>query len=187
MEFLLDKQRENIPFIGNLGKLSENDLKRILEKINVKELDEKKCWIWDKKIWDTKKGHQHSKIWYNKKGVLTHRIMYHNFIEDVPEYEYPYQNILLHKCSHENNGKCINPWHLKLGTPKENSQDALHENTLTIYKNNERNPNSKLTNNQIEEIRKLKNSNLTQKEIAKKYNINQSQVSRYFNKTRNID
>lgn len=185
MDWLINKQRINIPNIGKLGKLSKKDLERILSKINYSNLDFYTCWIWIGTVQDKNgKGHQHGIIWYNKNYVHTHRIMYHNFIEDVPEYK-PENLIVLHKCSHKNNGRCINPWHLKLGSFKENTKDALNDNTLCLYKNNEENPNSKLSNEQIEEIRKLKNSNLSQKKIALIYNINQSQISRYFNnKTR---
>lgn len=188
MDWLIDIQRTNIANIGKLGKLKNNDLKRIIEKIDIDNLDMNKCWIWKGTVQDNiGKGHQHGVIWYNKKYVQVHRIMYHNFIEDVPEYK-PGELIVLHKCSHKNNGRCINPWHLKLGTSKENTKDAIQSKTLCLYKNNENNVNSKLSNIQIQEIRDLKNSNFSQKEIAIMYNINQSQVSRYFNnKTRIIN
>jgi hypothetical protein len=178
---LLNEQRDNIPMIGKLGKLSENDFFRILNKIENNEIDKNKCWIWNgTRQYKDGKGHQHGCIWYNKKYVQVHRIMYHNFIEDVPEYS-PNGLIVLHKCSHVNDGKCINPWHMKLGTSKENTKDALDSNTLVLLKSNEENPMSKLTNIQINEIKLLKGSGITQKEIAKIYCINQSQVSRYWN------
>lgn len=186
MDWLIEQQRKNIPSIGKLGKLSKNDLKRIIDKIDIGILDINLCWIWKGTVQDHNgKGHQHGIIWYNRKYVQTHRIMYHNFINDVPEYK-PNGLIILHKCTHENNGRCINPWHLKLSNSKENTKDAMDSTTLCLYKNNENNPNSKLSNKEVEQIRQLKNSNLTQKEIAEIFQINQSQVSRYWNnKTRN--
>lgn len=182
---LLSEQRQNIPLIGKLGKLSENDFQRILDKLENNDLDKTKCWIWNGTKHDKiGKGHQHGCIWYNKNYVQVHRIMYHNFIEDVPIY-LPNGLIVLHKCSHINNGKCINPWYMKLGDHKENTRDALNSNTLTLLKSNEENPMSKLTNEQINEIKLLKGTGITQKEIGKIYGINQSQVSRYWNnKTR---
>ena len=173
------EQRDNIPFIGKLGKLSENDIKRILSKVNTDILNKQNCWIWTGTIQDKiKKGHQHGCIWYNKKYVQVHRIMYHNYIEDVPYYQ---SNgiIVLHNC--DNDGKCINPWHLRLGSKKENTHDALKMNTLNLFKPDEKNPMSKLSNLQINEIKSLKDSGISQKEIASKYDISQSQVSRYFN------
>jgi hypothetical protein len=182
---LLEEQRENIPLIGKLGKLSEDDFQRILNKLQNNDLDKTKCWLWNGTTqYKIGKGHQHGCIWFNKNYVQVHRIMYHNFIEDVPIY-LPNGLIVLHKCSHLNNGKCINPWHMKLGTHKENTRDALNSNTLTLLKSNEENPMSKLTNQQINEIKLLKGTGITQKEIGERYAINQSQVSRYWNnKTR---
>ncbi|NBP04079.1 MAG: hypothetical protein EBU90_29095 [Proteobacteria bacterium] len=183
MDWLIEKQRKDIPVIGKLGKLTKKDLLRILDKVDdLGSLDANVCWIWKGTVQDkVGKGHQHGVIWYNRKYVHTHRIMYHNFIEDVPQYE-PKKLIVLHKWSDKNNGRCINPWHLKLGTPYENTQDAMKANTLCLYQRNEHHPNAKLSNEKIQEIIKLQKSSLSQCEIAKMYDINQSQVSRYFNK-----
>ena len=180
---LLQEQRIVVPNIGKLSKLSKNDINRILSKINVKVLKKDECWIWNGTIKYKRKGHQHGNLHVNGKDVLVHRIMYHNFIEDVPIYIHSQKNlIVLHKCSHLNNGKCINPWHMKLGTEKENTWDAMKDNTLTLLKSNEKNPQSKLSNTKIKEIIALKNSGRTQYDISREYGINQSQVSRYWNK-----
>ena len=185
MDFLLQTQRNDIPTIGKLGKLSESDMKRIFDKINVSVLNTNNCWLWVGTTQDDKKGHQHGVIWYNKKYVQAHRILYHNFIDDVPEYTHK-GLIVLHKCDHSNNGRCVNPWHMKLGLPKENTNDAIKANTLTLLQRNEANPMSKLKNQEVEEIRALKNSSKSQREVAMMYSIHQSQISRYWNyKTRN--
>jgi DNA invertase Pin-like site-specific DNA recombinase len=74
---------------------------------------------------------------------------------------------------------------MKLGTCKENTNDAMCSNTLTLLKPNEKHPLSKLTDLQVQEIRSLKGIGITQREIAEKYGISSSQVSRYWNyKTR---
>lgn len=182
---LYNQQRDNIPTIGKLGKLSNNDIDRILQKINQDNLSMENCWIWCGTIQDKiNKGHQHGCIWYNKKYVQVHRIMYHNYIGDVPQYN-PGGLIVLHNCDNSNNGKCINPWHLRLGSSKENTEDALRANTLRLLESNENNPMSKLTDLEVNEIKLLKGRGISQKEIALRYNINQSQISRYWNnKTR---
>lgn len=100
---------------------------------------------------------------FNKNYVQVHRIMYHNFIEDVPIYS-PNGLIVLHKCSHLNDGKCINPWHMKLGNHRENTRDALNSNTLTLLKSM-----SKLTNEKIIEIKLLKGTGITQRQVGEKY------------------
>lgn len=182
---LYTEKRENIPMIGKLGELSDDDLETIFSKINNRVLDKKECWIWEGYIADKiKKGHQHGTMSFKGKPVMIHRIMYHNFIADVPVYT-PTGLIVLHKCSHENNGRCINPWHMKLGTPKENTNDAFRDGTLTLMKSNEENPMSKLSNEKVKEIINLKDTGITQKKVAEMYNVNPSQISRYWNnKTR---
>jgi DNA-binding transcriptional regulator YiaG len=186
--YITQKQRTNIPTIGKLGKLSGSDFNRIINKIegNPSIND---CWLWSGTMdYISGKGHCHGNIWYNQNFVKVHRIMYHNFIEDVPIYDHKDINlIVLHKCSHINDGRCVNPVHLKLGLPNENTRDAMKSNTLTLMKSNEENPMSKLSNNQITEIRALKGTGLTQREVAERYNINPSQISRYWNnKTRKL-
>ena len=74
---------------------------------------------------------------------------------DVPQYK-----IVLHNCDNSNNGKCINPWHLRLGSSKENTQDALRANTLRLLESNENNPMSKLTDLEVNEIKLLKGSGI---------------------------
>lgn len=189
MDTLKNQQRLDVNNLGKLGKLSEYDFERIFDKVNHNDLNDKeKCWIWQGSIKDIRKGHQHVSFNFNGKPVKVHRLMYHNFIEDVPEYDHANIGlIVLHKCSHENNGKCINPWHMKLGTSKENTNDAMKAKTLTLLKSGEANPNSKLTDIKIQEIMDLKGSGRSQKDIAAEYGIHQAQVSRYWNnKTRKI-
>lgn len=94
---LLEEQRENIPIVGKLGKLSENDFQRILNKLENNDFDKNKCWIWNRTAqYKTGKGHQHTDVFgLIKNYVQVHRIMYHNFIEDVPIYS-PNGLIVLH-------------------------------------------------------------------------------------------
>lgn len=189
MEFLLSEQRNNIINIGKLGKLERDDLNRLLDKILLKDLNKIECWIWTGTIQDNKKGHCHGCFWYNRHYVQTHRIMYHNYIEDVPIFNKNNKNnqLVLHKCSHKNDGKCVNPWHMKLGTFKENTNDSLKDNTLNVFKTNELHPMTKISNDDVIKIRSLKGKGLTQAEIAKMFNISPSQVSRYWsNKIRKI-
>lgn len=183
---LKDNKRDEIPYIGKLGPLSDTDLERVVSKIDVSVFDKSKCWIWNGTIGDTKKGHQHGMFWYNRKYVMIHRIMHHNYVLDVPEYKVK-GLIVLHKCSHKQNGRCINPWHMRLGTNAENTQDAMREKTLTLLKSGEQNPQTKLTDAQVIEIMDLKHSGKSQTEIGKMYDVHQSQISRYWNKkTRKI-
>lgn len=113
MELLLNSKRKNIQSIGKLGELSKSDIERIYSKISIplNGLNKNDFWIWNGTCQDNKKGHSHGCIWYNGKYVLAHRIMYHNYIEDVPEFQshnkIVHNKIVLHKCSHRNNGNVL--------------------------------------------------------------------------------
>lgn len=173
--------RQDVPTLGKLGKLSETDRKRI-EKYTIFEND---CWIWNGKIKDnTNKGHRHGSFWYNKKYVQIHRIMYHNFVEDVPEFKRKSEALQVnHKC--KTDGKCITPDHLYLGTPKQNTRDCIIDENKNKAKTGEDNHNSLINNDNVKFIKSLKGCGKFQYEIAKEYGINQSQISRWWNnKTR---
>jgi hypothetical protein len=81
--------------------------------------------------------------------------------------------IILHLCD---NPKCINLDHLSLGTPKENTKDAIKRTRLN---QGIKNGNVKLTTNLVKLILAAKGF---QKDIAKNFNISQQNVS--FIKTR---
>lgn len=80
--------------------------------------------------------------------------------------------LFCHKC---NNPSCINPYHIYLGTSKQNAQDRKGNGT---YLFGERCPTSRLTESQVKEILE---SNEKQIYIAKKYNISQPAVSKIRN------
>ncbi len=58
----------------------------------------------------------------------------------------------LHKCD---NPPCVNPSHLFIGTQKDNVRDAISKNRPVISYGGERNPQAKLTEQQVLEIKKL--------------------------------
>jgi predicted XRE-type DNA-binding protein len=197
-DYLIRNQRANVPNIGKLGKLSNADIKKIANKINLEGLNlndgndiEKKCWLWTGHIPDKiNKGHQHGTINYNDKTVLVHRIMYHNFVSDVPIYERKSGALQVnHKCSHQTDGRCINYSHMYLGTPKDNMQDALRDGTKNKAPSGEQNYNATVLDKKIKEILdELEKGELSQSQLAKKYGVVQSQISRWKNKkTRTIN
>lgn len=104
-----------------------------------------------------------------------------------------------HKCD---NGLCVRPDHLFLGTHADNSHDMVAkgrsarghkqgaythpESRQKLY--GERNGQSKLTLAQVREIRRLATSKLSQRVIASMFGIRQSEVSRIILRQRwNID
>lgn len=86
--------------------------------------------------------------------------------------EIPEDMFICHTCD---NPPCVNPDHLFLGTQHENNSDmAQKKRTL----NGERRPQSKLTDNEVEEIRrKYVEGGISQQVLGKQYGVSQSAVS----------
>ncbi len=116
----------------------------------------KGCWIIN--------SHKRLKDGYvqfqrNKKTWMIHRWMYQKNIGNIPEGMF-----VCHKCD---NPGCINPSHLFIGTPKENTQDAVNKGRMRWAKEGGI-KGMKLTGNDVREIRKSKE---TTNEISKRYGI----------------
>ena len=104
----------------------------------------------------------------NGKMIRVHRHMYEKYKGEIPN-----GLLICHKCD---NPSCINPDHLFVGTPKENSEDMVMKGRSNPPRlTGEMIGTSKLKISQIIDIRK---DNRLQREIAKDYGIAQCHVSR---------
>jgi len=101
--------------------------------------------------------------------VVAHKFSYLLHKGNIPE-----NLLVLHECD---NGSCVAPDHLKLGTYKDNSLDAMKRNRL-IRKKGCNSPFAKLSQSNINEIKKLLADNIKQIDIAKKFNVHQGTISR---------
>jgi len=195
---LLSLIRANVCKIGKLGRLNSKYIEHIINNTNFQTMNidtivnidfeqiKKKCWLWSGTVGDkVNKGHQHGNMNYDGKLVYVHRLMFHNYIQDVPIYVHTKGEprlLILHKCSHENNGKCINPWHLYLGTPKGNMQDALKDGTKNKAPSGEKNYNATAKDTTVIKALELLKSGFSQYDVAKLCKVNQSQISRWSRK-----
>lgn len=102
------------------------------------------CWIWQRS--KDKDGYGYIKK--DKKTHKAHRISYEIHNGPVPEDKW-----VLHTCD---NPSCVNPEHLWLGTAQENNDDMVakgRQNHVGWAANGEKNPNSKLTQEDVDWIR----------------------------------
>lgn len=146
--------------------------------------DENGCMIWiGSKSSPMKYGYFKIR---DKEYTLAHRYSY------ILHYGEIKNNLLvLHKCD---NGSCVAPNHLFLGTQLENMQDRdskghghhQHRENIKEYLNKirfigsgEKNNHAKLKECDVIEIRK--NTTMSTKELQKKYNVSQSAILRIKN------
>lgn len=117
------------------------------------------CWQWTGTCFSS--GYARAGL-YKRNGrknfsQRASRMSYEVFVGKIPK-----GFLICHKCD---NPKCVNPDHLFLGKPKDNSQDMVSKDrSLKGEKNN----NSKLTEKMVMEIRKSKRS---KEFLAKKYKV----------------
>lgn len=123
------------------------------------------CWIWQGAIGNS--GYGQVKI--DGKVQLAHRVTW------TFKYGDPGELCVLHKCD---NPPCVRPDHLFIGTKQDNSDDMVNKGR-SYNRHGSKNPNNKLTPEQITEIRNLKGK-AKQVDIARKFGINQTHVSRIF-------
>jgi hypothetical protein len=141
------------------------------------EIDINDCWIWKRS--KIKKGYGHPK--FKGKLILAHRLSYLTFVGEIPN-----NLFVLHTCD---NPPCVNPKHLFLGTNQDNMKDRNNKNRQA---KGEDQGNSKLVQEEVNEIRTLwsaeleerakgKNSQLTQRELGKRFGVGQGQINRIVN------
>jgi hypothetical protein len=125
------------------------------------------CWIWTASL--DKSGYGQIGTWTIRKSPMrAHRVAWfltHGY--------FPKEGVL-HKCD---NPPCVNPTHLFAGDQKANVRDAIAKGRDIICYGGERNPQSKLLENQVIEILRIgRENNQTQTAIAKQFGVSRRTV-----------
>ena len=128
---------------------------RFLNKLVRKRLDE--CWDWLGA--KTQDGYGRIVV-KNKKVVGAHRYSYQYFTRD----RIPKNYFVCHKCD---NPGCVNPNHLFIGKPRDNSKDmVLKGRSFRPEQKGELNKNSRLTERDVKNIRSRYSKGESVKEIV---------------------
>ncbi len=123
------------------------------------------CWIWTKS-----KGHSGYGM-ASFKGMPRRA---HRFSWEVNNGRIPAFFQVLHKCD---NPPCVNPQHLFLGDPKDNSNDKIAKGRASDMRGNN-NPAAKLSEVQITEIRMATKNRGMGRIVAKKFGVSPTCISR---------
>jgi hypothetical protein len=116
------------------------------------------CWLWTGP--PESSGYGQMKTPY---GVdRTHRIAYKLAVGPIPDGLF-----VLHGCD---NRLCVNPVHLRLGTPADNARDMVERGRSSI---GERHGHAKLT---AEQVRAIRESNLSSPKVARIYGVDAGTV-----------
>jgi hypothetical protein len=123
------------------------------------------CWIW--KGARSKDGYG---LFNNKTGthrlLVAHRVAYTLMVGPIPHG--------LFVCHHCDNRLCVNPSHLFIGTPADNTHDAVAKGRLN---QGSQNPNAKLTSFQVVEIYKGRQLGQRPSELAKRFHVSRPTIS----------
>jgi len=128
------------------------------------------CWEWQGVI--TASGYGSTSLGRDqntpgKKGPRqAHRVSYSLLVGEIPE-----DLLILHSCD---NRKCVNPAHLRVGTQKDNMQDALGRGRFPI---GEVSPSAILTNDQVKEIKLLLLLEYSQSYLAEIFGVESGTIN----------
>lgn len=137
--------------------LTESDLKRFWDKINVRGPDD--CWEWTA---SGLRGYGQFILGSHGRFIST-RVAY--FIEHGVD---PGDANVCHTCD---NPPCCNPAHLWLGTQTDNIQDAVTKDRIV---RGERNGQARLTE---KDVRSICNSDETQEALGERYGVSRTTIS----------
>lgn len=144
-------------------KQTEINFMRFVDK---KSPDE--CWEWKGGIKENGRGHFSVRNGKEFKNWQAHRMMWTLTYGEIPPG--------LMVCHHCDNGKCVNPNHLFLGTQQDNINDMMSKGRKRTLRG-EADPKSKLKQKQVDEIReKYVPYIYSQFKLAREYHVSRSTI-----------
>lgn len=117
------------------------------------------CWIWQASRGGSSYGHTWLTLDGHTRCIDAHRAAF--MLARGP---IPHGQIVMHLC---NRKLCVNPWHLEIGTPRQNTADALRDGLAGV----------KLRASDIRKIVAERHAGRLRVEIAARHGVRESYVS----------
>lgn len=124
------------------------------------------CWLW---------GMSHHSGYGRfsfREGGVNRQVYAHRYAWEIIRGPIPARMIVRHRCDQ---GSCVNPDHLILGTQRDNVQDAIDRGRFKPSEG-EWNPFSKLTELQVVAIRKRRATGEKLRSIAEEFGVSESTI-----------
>lgn len=125
----------------------------------------KNCWIWKGA---TSKGY--AILGIGGRMEKASRVSWFIHFGAIPEAQ-----LICHRCD---NPKCVNPFHLFLGTHKDNTQDAITKQRMLV---GEKNGQHKLTS---KDVRYIRSSDKSATQLAKRFGVHIPCITRIIKRQR---
>lgn len=154
------RKGEPYRYISGHNRLKSPLVTRFWQKVDRRSPND--CWLWT--------GGMHASGYgsgctdkNSEEQILAHRLSWQLHFGSIPDG--------LFVCHHCDNRPCVNPAHLFLGTPADNTRDMVQKNRQV---QGESTRTAKLTISQVAEIRSRFANGETQTDIARNYNVSKS-------------
>ena len=143
-----------------------DSLDRFWAKVNKTSVDG--CWIWTGATCGPDRNYGNFR--YLGKNIKAHRLSY-----EIAFGPFSSELLVCHKCD---NGLCVNPSHLFIGTQKDNIDD-MHKKGRAVHVGlkGENHPRHKLTNADALEIRSLYAAGKSQYALADMFGVSRSTIA----------
>lgn len=139
------------------------------------------CWIWTGYTIGPSPQHQYGCLWRNGERWLAHRYVWKMHFGRLPRWinGSSATTQLLHSCDMT---LCVNIRHLRLGTQGDNVREAAakghYANRPHADQRGYRNPNVRLTEDQVRSIRSERQSGRTLQSIANEFSVHVTTIHR---------